>query len=293
MWRSRRGLGIGLILGLLLVGCAPAREDAGGRLRVVAGAYPLAEAVRWVGGDRVEVTDLTPPGTEPHDLELTTDQVDRVLDADLAVVVGGGFQPAVEDAASRRSDPTLEARRVRGVGARDPHLWLDPPAMRGFVRAVAARLADLDPAHADGYRLRGARATARLRELDRGFAAALERCDRRVVVTTHDAFGRLARRYRFRVEAIAGISPDQEPDPRRLVRLAALVRRTGVPVVFTEELAPPDVARALARDAGVGTEVLSPIEGLTAAQRARGEDYWSLMATDRDRLARAMGCVSR
>jgi zinc transport system substrate-binding protein len=291
MWRTRILL-TGLVA-VLVAACAPTGGDAGGRIRVAAAAYPLAEAVRWVGGARVAVSDLTPPGTEPHDLELTTTQLDRVLDADLAVVVGGGFQPAVEDAAARRSGPTLTARRLAGAAGDDPHLWLDPRAMRALVDAVAVRLADLDPAHAGAYRRRAARAGARLDAVDRAYATSLERCERRVVVTTHAAFGRLARRYGFRVASIAGIAPDQEPDPRRLARLAALVRGAGVPVVFTEELVPPEVARALARETGVPTEVLSPIEGLTAAERRRGADYWSLMATNRARLARAMGCVSR
>jgi zinc transport system substrate-binding protein len=291
MWRSR--LLLPALAVALVSACSPTSGDAGGRLRVTAAAYPLAEAVRWVGGDRVAVTDLTPPGTEPHDLELTTTQVDRVLDADLAVVVGGGFQPAVEDAAARRTGPTLTARRVAGAAGADPHLWLDPVAMRALVAALSTRLADLDPAHADGYRRRAARADARLRALDRSYAAALGRCERRIVVTTHAAFGRLARRYGFRVASIAGIAPDQEPDPRRLAQLAALVRRSRVPVVFTEELVPPGVARTLARETGVPTEVLSPIEGLTPSERRSGADYWSLMAANLGRLARAMGCVSR
>lgn len=293
MWSLTRSvvptIGVVLVLGA----CGGAPTDPSGRVRVAAAAYPLAEAARWVGGSRVEVSDLTPPGTEPHDLELTTTQVDRMLDADLALVVGGGFQPAVEDAAARRSGPTLVAVHAPGVRGRDPHVWLDPVVMASVVDAVAVRFADLDPAHAAGYRRRAAAARARLRDLDRGFEAALGRCARRVVVTTHDAFGRLGRRYRFRVLAIAGLAPDQEPDPRRLTRIAATVRRIGAPVVFTEELVPPDVARALAREAGVRTEVLSPIEGLTPAQTRRGEDYWSLMRADRARLADAMGCVSR
>ena len=292
MWRTRI-LVPGLVVGLLLVACSPPSEGTDGRLRVAAGAYPLAEAVRWVGADRVAVTDLTPPGTEPHDLELTPTQVDRVLDADLAVVIGGGFQPAVEDAAARRGDPTVVAQRLRGAGGEDPHLWLDPRAMRALVDGLAERLASLDPAGADAYRRRAARAGDRLRDLDRRYATALADCERRVIVTTHDAFGRLADRYRFRARSIAGIAPDQEPDPRRMAELGALVRRAQVPVVFTEELAPPDVARALARETGVPTEVLSPIEGRSAADRQRGADYWSLMERNRARLARAMGCVSR
>src|SRR5689334_15132189 len=100
---------LSLVVGLGTVGCADDDgADAGDRLRVVAAFYPLAEAARQVGGDLVDVRDLTPPGVEPHDLELTTRDVDALEDADVLVVMGGGFQPAVEDVADRRGGATLE-----------------------------------------------------------------------------------------------------------------------------------------------------------------------------------------
>lgn len=287
---AARILAAGLVAGLLAA-CGPGTADSGSAgVRVVAAAYPFAEAARWVGGDRVAVDDLTPPGTEPHDLEVTSDQVDALLDADLAVVVGGAFQPALEDAAERRDGPTLVALDAPGIEGDDPHVWLDPVMMGSVVRAVRDALLVVEGADPSSIRAGARAALTRLAALDAEYRAGLERCDRRVLVTAHDAFGRLGARYDLRVESIAGISPEEEPEPRRLARLARLVREEGITTVFTEELVSPQVAEVLARDAGVRTDVLSPIESLTPAQRRAGDDYVSLMRRNLDRIRTALGC---
>src|SRR5688500_15343951 len=109
-------------------------DDAGdsGKLEVVAAFYPLAELARQVGGSHVEVADLTPAGTEPHDLEPTTDDVDQIEDADLVVIMGRDFQTAIEKVVERRDGDTLsvlDALRIPEA-SNDPHVWLDPVQMQ-------------------------------------------------------------------------------------------------------------------------------------------------------------------
>ena len=289
-WRVIAGLALAAPV-LALAACAPSDRAAGGRLTVAAGARPFAEAARWVGGDRVEVMDLTPPGAEPHDLEVTTVQMDRILDADLAVVVGGGFQTAVEDAARGREGPTLVVLDAPGVAGADPHVWLDPLAFRAVVDELAVRLGRIDPAHAAAYRERAAAADARLGALDARLRTTLASCRRRTVLTSHDAFARFGRRYGLRFESIAGLDPEQEPDPRRLAALTDLARRTDATTVFTEELVSPQVADVLAREVGVRTAVLSPIESRPEGSGPQG--YLARMDRNRLVLARGLDCVSR
>jgi zinc transport system substrate-binding protein len=259
---------------------------------VVASFYPLAVAAGEVGGSRVRVADLTPPGVEPHDLELTTNQVDSILDADLVVYLGGGFQPAVEDALAMREGPSVDAlAAVTDPDDRDdPHVWLDPVRMQHLVGAIEHALADLDPPgaaeHADNADL----FTSRLTVLNVTYAQQLEDCERDLIVTAHDAFGRLAARYGLRVESIAGISPEAEPSPQRLDELVELVEREGVTTIFTEELVSPEVAETLAREVGVKTAVLSPVEGLSDEQQREGLDYVGVMETNLAALTEALGC---
>lgn len=291
-------------------GCGGEDGAAGDdELQVVASFYPLAEVARQVGGDRVAVSDLTPAGAEPHDLELRPDQVDRLEDADLVVVLGGGFQPAVEDVAERRGGATLavlEELEPGGDGGEhdaegaddghghdgDPHVWLDPSRMAQLIDEVAAAMAELDPEDAAGYRAAAAAYREDVLALDAEMEASLASCRRRTIVVSHAAFGWLAARYDLRQEAVAGLAPEQEADPRRLGRLVDLVRREEVTTVFTEPLVSPEIGETLAREAGVRTAVLNPLEGLTRQEADAGEDYLSVMRSNLAALVRALDCPS-
>ncbi|HEY8218034.1 MAG TPA: metal ABC transporter substrate-binding protein [Acidimicrobiia bacterium] len=284
-----------LVLGALLllaVGGGAGRSRAG-RTSVVAAFFPLAEAARQVGGGHVDVSNLTPPGVEPHDLELTTDDVDAILDADLAIALGGGFQPAVEASADDRDGPTLVVLDEIGHRRRrnDPHVWLDPVRYRAIVRSVAQALVTADPKHARTYREGAARYEARLTALDQEYAQGLATCASRTIVTAHEAFGWLADRYQLHQLGVTGIDPEREPNPDRIAELADLARTRGVTTIFTEELVSPRVARTLAREAGgLRTAVLDPLEGLTEQRRAAGDDYVTVMQRNLRRLRAALRC---
>jgi zinc transport system substrate-binding protein len=272
---------------LLAVGCGGG-DGGEGRPRVVASFFPLAEVARRVGGDRVVVTDLTPSGAEPHDLELTSDQVDDLLDADLVVHLGGGFQPAVEDVVDQRDGATVDVLSALGIDEDgddvDPHVWLDPTQLGRIVDVVAGALADEVPDSEADVDAAARRYRDELVDLDADLASQLGDCRRDLVVSAHDAFGRLARRYGLRTEALTGLSPEAEPDPGGLAELADLVEREGVTTVFTEALVAPDVAEVLAREAGVRTAVLDPIEGPSDG------GYVGAMRRNGDALAEALGC---
>jgi zinc transport system substrate-binding protein len=262
--------------------------DDAGRVQVVAGFYPLAEVAERVGGDAVAVANLTPAGAEPHDLEQTTDQVDDILDADVVVYLGRGFQPAVEKAAKRSDAARVDL--LAGDDDADPHVWLDPQAMPPIVERVRAALAAADPSRADAFDAGAASYVAELRDLDAAYTQGLADCDRHVIVTAHEAFGRLARRYGLEEIAIAGLSPESEPDPRRMADLAGELRAKGVTTVFAEALVSPKIAETLAREAGVRTAVLDPIEGLSRGRLDAGATYLSVMRENLAALRLALGC---
>ena len=264
------------------------------RTEVVASLYPLAWLAGAVGGDRVRVLDLTPPGAEPHDLELTTRDRERLDRAGLVLAVGDGFQPAVEKAVAQRSGPSVVLTRAIDTGsgavADDPHLWLDPVTWAEAVTAVQQALTTADPGGADGYSTRADAVRAELTALDAAYAAGLAGCRRRLVVTTHDYFARPAARYGLDTASLMGRDPEGEPDARRLADLADRIDAEGVTTVFTEPLAPPDQARTLAREGGARVAVLDAIEALTADRRRAGDDYPAVMRSNLRALRRALGC---
>ena len=287
-----------MLLALLLVlvastGCGALADDSG-KVRVAAGFYPLAYAAQRVGGDLVEVTNLTQPGAEPHDLELTIKEAVSIAEADV-VVYEKGFQPAVDDGVSQDAEgATLDAAKVAHLqpfadqtDQTDPHFWQDPARLADVADALATELGRADPAHRATYDANAAHLRRDLATLDHQYAAGLADCERHTIVASHDAFGYLSK-YGLRVEPITGLSPDAEPTPGDLKRLQDLIRSDGITTVFSESLVSPKMADTLAHDLGIESKVLDPIEGLSDA--TAGEDYLSLMRHNLSTLEQANGC---
>ena len=309
---------------MALTGCGTDSDEAAadGTLQVAAAFYHLEFVASRVGGDRVEVTTLTGPGTEPHDIELTVAQTALVGEADL-VLYQDSMQPIVGDAVEQTADgATLEVEEVidfipfaeehdhaedehaedehaeeeeeeeeehdHDHGDEDPHFWLDPARMATVAEAVASELGDIDPDHAEEYDANAAALVEELDELDAAYSEGLANCERDVVVVSHDAFGYLGDRYGLDIHGIAGLSPDAEPGPADIAELQELIDAEGVTTVFSETLVSPATAETLAQDAGVGTDVLDPLEGLS--DETADEDYLSIMRSNLASLQEANGC---
>ena len=273
-----------IVLTLLLAGGLTAcggDSDEPGATHVVAGFYPLAFAAEEIRDVDVEVTNLTPAGAEPHDLELTPREVEEILGADLVLYVGEGFQPAVEEAVESGDVAALDVLEGLELRDGDPHVWLDPALFAQVVDRIAIELGD-----GTGSRL----LATRLNDLDEAYEAGLADCERRELVTTHDAFGYLAARYGLEVIPITGLSPEAEPSPQDLEAVAELVEERGVTTVFTETLLSPELGETVAREAGATTATLNPLEGLAEDEIAQGEDYFSVMQANLDALRKGLGC---
>jgi zinc transport system substrate-binding protein len=278
----------------VLGGCGDtAGSESGEAPQVVAALYPYAYVAERVAGHAAAVSNLTASGAEPHDLELSPQQVADLTEADV-VIYQQGFQPAVDEAVGQDGDGRLiEVSAVApladtGAGPGDPHLWLDPTRLVPVASAVADQLAGVDPDGAAEYAANAGDLIAELRRLDADFRSGLADCERDVFVTSHAAFGYLALRYGLEMVPIAGITPDSEPSPARLAELRDLVDREGVTTVFAETLADPAIAETLATEAGVQVAVLDPVEGL--GDDNEDADYFSLMRANLSALRKANGC---
>jgi len=271
----------------LLTGCS-GDEASGSGTSVVTSFYPLQYVAQRVAGARADVTDLTRPGQEPHDLELTVRQTAEVGDADV-VLYEKGFQAAVDDAVEQ-SDPehVVDAAATAGLTGDDPHFWLDPTRLSRVAAAFEEQLAQADPQHTDEYAANAKALERDLAALDRSMSKGLADCRIDTIVVSHDAFGYLGRRYGLEVVGVNGLSPDAEPSPSHIRELQDLIREDGVTTVFSEELASREFADSLAGDLGIRTAVLDPIEGLSDA--TADQDYLSLMRRNLRTLQQANGC---
>jgi zinc transport system substrate-binding protein len=304
-----------IALAVSLVPVPTAGAQSGQRLSVIASFYPLQELAQRIGGERISVTNLVPPGAEPHDLELTPRDMERLRQANLLLFIGNGFQPGLEkgmQAVGSLSLLTIDATQGmqllpglaeeeqhasgHGHGADegtplDPHVWLDPLLMRDVAARVRDALIAIDPAGRDQFEANARALQAQYEDLDQAFRQGLQSCQRRQIVTSHAAFGYLARRYGLEQIPILGLAPDAEPSPARMQEIARFARSQNVKVIYFETLVDSRLSETIAREVGATTLVLNPIEGLTSDEQARGVGYLDLMRQNLANLRMGLDCA--
>lgn len=274
-------------LAAAVAGCGSSSSSSG--RSVVAAFYPVAWAAEQIGGATVHVHNLTPSGAEPHDIELTPKEVGEIQRAKFVFYLSHDFQPAVADAVRDARGETvdvLQGQSLRtGVGDEsghtDPHVWLDPVRFAHIVEQMGVTL---------GRPARGRALAARIMRLDRDYRRGLAHCARHEFVSSHAAFAYLAERYGLHMVAITGVDPESDPSAQTLASLAKLVRNDHIRTVFFERLVSPKLAETVAREAGVRTAVLDPIEGLTPSEEKQGSDYLTLMRQNLQALRGELGC---
>ncbi|MFF4796975.1 metal ABC transporter substrate-binding protein [Streptomyces sp. NPDC001351] len=299
-------------LGLTTLSACSGESAAAGnteKFDVVASFYPLEFLAEQIGGSHVHVTNLTQPGQEPHDLEISARQTAQLQESD-AVLYLKNLQPAVDDAVAQSEVKTKidaasltslekhgnevgghaashDSSKNEELAGLDPHIWLDPVRYAQIAKGVGAAFAKADPAHAADYKKNTAALVKKLDALNTQFENGLSGSRSKVFITTHAAFGYLAERYGLTEEAINGLDPESEPSAARVKDLEKMAKADGVTTVFYETLVSDKTAKTIAADAGLKTDVLDPIEGITS--KSRGKDYFSVQEANLKALQTALG----
>ncbi|QIA27706.1 zinc ABC transporter substrate-binding protein [Thermaerobacter sp. PB12/4term] len=176
------------------------------------------------------------------------------------------------------------------TGGVDPHIWLDPVLLQDVVKRLRDALSQLDPEGAQGYAQRAEALIADLARVDSSYRDTLSTCQQRQVLVTHGFYAYPAARYGLEQLPVMGVSPEAEPSPQTLARLADLARDRGIRTLFAETLVGRRVAETLAREAGLTVRVLNPMEGLTPEQRAQGVTLFDLFEQNLQELKAGLGC---
>ena len=286
-------------MALLAAGCGGGAgdPDPAGKPRIAVSVAPVAALLGPVLADWAEMDVLLPPGESPHGFSLSPTRMSRLSRSSLLVRVGLGLDRWAADAARSlgdRAPPTVRfaalvsAERVggdhghahghggghaHGASGPDPHLWLDPVLARWFVRAMGDRLAKRFPAHAERIAAAVAERRAELAALDRRYRKRLGAVDAKHLVTAHDAFDRVAKRYGLTVAARlteGHLAPGGEIKPARLAAAIEAVRRHGLTTIYGEPQLPRAPLATVARETGARIRTLDPLG-------RPGEGYLSLM----------------
>lgn len=303
----RRGRGrlvvaaAGLLAALTLAGCGTDAGGGDGGLQVAATTPLAADLAREVGGDAVSVREILPPNADPHEYEPRPKDVQAVADADVVVTSGLGLDDwvtsLVEDSGSDAAVVDLGAAvraplpASEGESGSDPHWWHDPRNVLAATTALERALVRADPGAASQLRASGAAYRARVGRADREIAACLRRvpAGERKIVTDHDAFGYLARRYGIGV--VGAVIPSQttraQASAGDLAALERAIRRERVRAVFPEASVNADLAKRLARDTGASSD--HTLFGDTLGPRdGRGGTYLGMIGANAEELVQGM-----
>jgi zinc transport system substrate-binding protein len=307
-----------LAVGLLMVPLVSSPSIAKSRpeIQVITSLFPLQEFARAVGGERAEVHMIFPPGAEVHTAELKPGDVAKISEADIFIFLGPSMEPwadRVVKALQSKSLVIVEASRElpfmqddqgeggkdlhsrshRHKGKADPHIWLDFSLCLKMVDSILSAFLKKDPDQAVSYQENAQAYKAKLTDLDRRYQESLASCQhRQMILGGHAAFGYLARRYGLEQIALSGVSPHDEPTPRRMAGIIDHIRKRGVKYIFAEEMVHPKMSQTLAKEAGVSVLILNPGGNLTADQARRKLTFLDLMEKNLQTIQMGLECRS-
>jgi len=318
----------GSVLGACGAGTSDGDDPRPEVLQVAAALYPVEEIVSRVGGDRIDVLALTPPGGDSHDVELSAKTLDELARADAVFFLGEDFQPSVESAVAgldgsvvtvdlleavtlieakedeshgdeehahgdeEHSDKDAHGDEEHAHGEHDPHVWTDPANMALMARQVAQTLTTIDPDHASEYSANADAFAAEMERLGADFDAAFADCAADTVVTSHEAFAYLFARLGLASVTVAGINPDDQPSAKELAAIADIARDSGVTTIYLDATASERLGQTIADEIGAEVAILDPVETVTRADLDGGETYESIQRRNMDTLRRGLGCQS-
>lgn len=294
------------------------KDTDGQKLKVMASFYPMYDFAVKIGGDKAEVTNMVPAGTEPHDWEPAAADIKNLEEAALFAYSGGGMEHWVDDVlASLETKKLVSVEASAGVTLRsghihdeeehkgaeehteeeehghdhgqfDPHVWLSPVNAKKEMENIKNAYVKADPENKDYYEKNYQTYTAEFDKLDQEYKDTLSALPNKSIVVSHEAFGYLCDAYGLTQMGIEGLSPDSEPDPARMAEIIDFVKANHVKVIFFEELVSPKVAETIAAETGAQTQVLNPLEGLSDEELKNGADYFSVMEDNLKQLKAAL-----
>lgn len=285
-----------MVLGALVLsacGKAAAPPPTGGKMLVAASILPIADMVRQVGGDQVEVLTMVPPGASPHTYEPTPEQMRRLASARILFLNGVGLEFWADKAVQAVGNPDLQVvvlsqgMQILQSGphaAGNPHLWLSPQRAMKYVARIRDALIAADPAHEAAYRAHAETYLQRLQQLDADIRRAVAGFHSREMVTFHASWVYFIHDYGLHQAAVLEATPGQEPSAAEVAHIVEIIKTTGAPAVFAEPQFSPRAAQVIAQEAGVPVLTLDPLGGLPPR-----ETYIKLMRWNLQQLEKGLG----
>lgn len=283
---------------ILLPACesgSPQEQVEPQKLTVVTTMTVLADLIRQVGGEKVDVKSLVPPGGEVHTYQPTPGDIRTVAQARIVFYNGAHLEEWIDETIRNAGKPDLPIvvlsqglPTISEDGEPNPHLWLDVANAKTYVEKTRNSLSKVDAANSGQYADRAKAYLAQLDELDAWLQTEVAKIPprRRKLVTFHDAFPYFAKRYGFTLQGVVVASPGKEPSARQLTALARRIRQAEVPAVFAESQFNPKVMEVLAKEAGV--KVVTNLYNDSLSDGPEANSYIALMRHNVTQIVNAL-----
>lgn len=298
------------IIFLFGVGCSKGSQTADvkdGKLSVYTSFYTMYDFTKKIGGDRINLTNIVPTGTEPHDWEPKAKDISNLEKADVFIINGSGMEVwADKILKSLKSKKLIVLEASKGIDLLedsddehkdvknesehdfDPHVWLNPLNAKKQMEAIKNVLVTADPDNKDYYEKNYADNSKLIDALDKEYKDTVAKFTRKEIVVAHQAFGYLCDAYGLKQVAIEGLNAETEPTASRMAEIARFAKDNKVNTIFFEELVSPKVANAIAKEIGAKTDMLNPLEGISEEGLKAGKEYYSVMRDNLNALKKAL-----
>lgn len=274
-------------------------------LTVYTSFYSLYDFTSKIGGDKINVINLIPPGTEPHHWEPTPKDIVSLENADIFIYNGAGMESWIDDilnSLSNKSLITLEASKdvvllenthnhednSHEESLYDPHVWLDPQNTKLQMKAIKDILIENDPDNKEYYLENYYYYANKIDELDMSYKEAIDTFTQKDIIVSHSAFSYLCNAYGLNQVAIEGLNGDTEPSPGKMGEIVDYANANNVKVIFFAESVTNKVANTIANEVGAKVEVLNPLEVYTQDEIDAGADYFTIMESNLEKLKIAL-----
>ncbi len=316
------GLGIFAILNI-----AQKSNTDSEKISVVTTLFPQYDFAKAIGGDKVNVTLLLPPGVEAHAYEPKPSDITKINNAAIFVYTGEFMEPWAHDIIESADKKVKVVDASVGIemmkeedehdheheheeetehkeaghhedeqghhhhGGVDPHIWLDFDNAKIMAENIAKALVEVDPQNAEYYQNNLRNYQAKLAELDSAYKNTLSACKTKsIVYGGHYAFGYMAKRYGLEYVSAQGFSPDAEPSAKDMIALTEQIKKDNIGYVFYEELTSPKIAETLARETNAKLLLLNGAHNLAKEDYEAGATFVSLMEGNLKNLSLGLGC---
>lgn len=302
-----------LLLPLIILSCQPAKDSgrADHKLKIVATIFPLYDFARIVGGEKIAVTMLLPPGTDAHNYELRPNDIIKVSKADVFLFINFEMEQwaykiinaaaentnmlAVETGQGALLLPLADIDKHHGQEERaskfDPHIWLDFDNAQRIVDKIAAAFIKKDSKNSDYYLKNAREYKLKLRALDNKYRDELIKCQTKVILHAgHWAFAYLAKKYNLKYMAAYSISAEAEPLPQNIFTLVEEIKNLKLPYIYYEDFIAPRLAQTIAQETGANLLKLNNGHDISKDDIKKGATFISLMEENLVNLKKGMLC---